>query len=376
MVSAKLSKRKSIMSANKPPTGHLFTPLALGDLNLPNRIVMAPLTRNRAGEGNVPTALNVRYYRQRASAGLIITEASQISPQGIGYPATPGIHSDEQVAGWRQVTDAVHAEGGRIFMQLWHVGRISHSSMQPGNARPVAPSAIRPQGEAVTYEGMQPFETPRALTLEEIPGVIADYVVAAQRARDAGFDGIEIHSANGYLLDEFLRDGTNTRTDAYGGSAENRMRLLDEVVSAVSAVWPANRIGVRLSPENQFNDIRDSQPQAMFNAVADMLRSHQLAYLHVVEGNMLGGERLVDYTELKRHFDGLYMANNGYTQTVAEQALQQGDADMVAFGRLFIANPDLPERFAQGAELNEPDPETFYGGDAAGYTDYPTLEQA
>jgi len=364
------------MSANQPPTGHLFTPLALGDLNLPNRIVMAPLTRNRAGEGNVPTALNVRYYKQRASAGLIITEASQISPQGIGYPATPGIHSDEQVAGWRQVTDAVHVEGGRIFMQLWHVGRISHSSMQPGNARPVAPSAIRPQGEAVTYEGMQPFETPRALTLEEIPGIIADYVVAAQRARDAGFDGIEIHSANGYLLDEFLRDGTNTRADAYGGSAENRMRLLDEVVSAVSAVWPANRIGVRLSPENQFNDIRDSQPQATFNAVADMLRGHQLAYLHVVEGDMLGGERLVDYTELKRHFDGLYMANNGYTQTVAEQALQQGDADMVAFGRLFIANPDLPKRFAQGAELNEPDPETFYGGDAAGYTDYPTLEQA
>lgn len=364
------------MSASESTTNDLFTPLPMSDLTLPNRIVMAPLTRNRAGEGNVPTALNVVYYKQRASAGLIITEASQISPQGIGYPATPGIYSDEQVAGWRQVTDAVHAEGGRIFMQLWHVGRISHSSMQPGNARPVAPSAIRPEGEAVTYEGMQPFETPRALTLEEIPGVIADYVVAAQRAKDAGFDGIEIHSANGYLLDEFLRDGSNTRTDAYGGSAENRMRLLDEVISAVSAVWPTNRIGVRLSPENQFNDIRDSQPQTMFNAVVDMLRGHQLAYLHVLEGDMLGAERTVDYTELKRRFDGLYMANNGYTQNRAEQALKQGETDMVAFGRLFIANPDLPERFAQGAKLNEPDPETFYGGDAAGYTDYPTLEQA
>jgi N-ethylmaleimide reductase len=339
------------MSANEPPNVDLFTPLALGDLMLPNRIVMAPLTRNRAGEGNVPRALNVQYYAQRV----------------------PGIHSDEQVAGWRQVTDAVHAGGGRIFIQLWHVGRISHPSLQPDNAQPVAPSAIRPQGDAVTYEGMQAFETPRALTLDEIPAVISDYALAAQRARDAGFDGVEIHAANGYLLDEFLRDGTNTRTDAYGGSVENRMRLLNEVITAVSTVWPTNRIGVRLSPENQFNDIRDSQPQVTFNAVVDMLRGHQLAYLHVLEGDMLGNERLVDYSELKRRFGGLYMANNGYTQASAEQALQLGDADMVAFGRLFIANPDLPERFAQGATLNEPDPETFYGGDAAGYTDYPAL---
>jgi N-ethylmaleimide reductase len=205
--------------------------------------------------------------------------------------------------------------------------------------------------------------------------LIADYAAAAQRARDAGFDGIEIHAANGYLLDEFLRDGSNTRTDAYGGSMENRMRLLDEVITAVSEVWPANRIGVRLSPENQFNDIRDSQPQVTFNAVADMLRRHQLAYLHVVEGDMLGGDRLVDYIELKRHFGGIYIANHGYTPATAEQLLQQGNADLVAFGKLFIANPDLPERIAQGAELNEPDPETFYGGGAAGYTDYPTLQQ-
>ncbi len=351
----------------------LFTPLTLGGLTLPNRIVMAPMTRNRAGEGNVPTALNAEYYSQRAAAGLIITEASQISPEAVGYPATPGIHSDEQVAGWRQVTDAVHAEGGRIFIQLWHVGRISHSSMLPDKIQPVAPSAIRPEGDAVTYEGMQPFESPRALTTEEIPGLCADYAAAAQRAGDAGFDGVEIHAANGYLLDEFLRDGTNTRTDTYGGSIENRMRLLDEVITAVSTVWPSNRIGVRLSPENQFNDIRDSQPQAMFNAVVEMLRGHQLAYLHVLEGDMLGGDRRVDYHELKRRFGGLYMANNGYTQARAEQALQQGDADLVAFGQLFLANPDLPERFAQGARLNEPDPETFYGGDEKGYTDYPFL---
>ncbi len=353
--------------------GVITTPLTLGGLILPNRIIMAPLTRNRAGEGNVPTSLNVTYYTQRASAGLIITEASQISPQGLGYPATPGIHSDAQVAGWRQVTDAVHAEGGHIFIQLWHVGRISHASMLPDNAQPVAPSAIRPEGEAVTYEGMQRFETPRALAIEEIPGLVADYAAAAQRARDAGFDGVEIHAANGYLLDEFLRDGSNIRTDAYGGSVENRMRLLDEVMTAVSAVWPANRMGVRLSPENRFNDIHDSQPQATFNAVVDMLCGHRLAYLHVLEGDMLGGERVVDYAELKRRFGGLYMANNGYTRDRAEQALQQGDADMLAFGKLFLANPDLPERFARGAPLNEPDPETFYGGDEKGYTDYPFL---
>ena len=363
------------MSINESSTPDLFTPLILGGINLPNRIVMAPLTRSRAGEGNVPTALNVKYYKQRASGGLIITEASQISSEGIGYPSTPGIHSDEQVLGWRKVTEAVHAENGHIFIQLWHVGRISHPSMQSDNALPVAPSAIRPEGEAVTYDGMQPFETPRALDIEEIPDLIADFVAAAQRAKDAGFDGVEIHAANGYLLDQFLRDGSNARTDAYGGSIENRMRLLDEVITAVSDVWPAKRIGVRLSPENSFNDIRDSQPQATFNTVVDMLRDHQLAYLHVLEGDMLSGDRIVDYSELKHRFGGHYMANNGYTQAMAEQKLEQGDVDMVAFGTLFIANPDLPERFAQRATLNEPDPETFYGGDAEGYTDYPTLRE-
>jgi len=363
------------MSTAEAIKSQLFSPLKMGDLRLKNRLVLAPLTRNRAGAGNVPTDLNVQYYIQRASAGLQITEASQISAYAIGYPNTPGIHSDEQIAGWKKITDAVHAEGGLIFIQLWHVGRISHPSLLPDNAQPVAPSAIRPEGEAVTYTGMQPFVTPRALELDEIPDIINDYVNASKNAQAAGFDGVEIHSANGYLLDEFLRDGSNIRQDAYGGSVENRMRLLDEVVTAVKGVWPANRIGVRLSPENQFNDIRDSQPQATFNAVVDMLNKHELAYLHVLEGDMLNDERQVDYAELRKHFSGPYMANNSYNKALAEQAIIDGNADLVAFGRLFIANPDLPERFAQNAPLNEPDQSTFYGGDAHGYTDYPKLNQ-
>jgi len=274
------------------------------------------------------------------------------------------------VKAWQKLTQAVHEKGGLIFIQLWHVGRISHSSMLPENSLPVAPSAIRPKGEAVTYTGMQAFETPRALELDEIPNVIHDYVEAAKNAKIAGFDGVEIHSANGYLLDQFLRDSSNHRNDAYGGRVENRMRLLDEVVTAVKDVWPSNCIGVRLSPENQFNDIRDSQPQTTFNAVVEMLNKHSLAYLHVLEGDMLTAERHVDYVELRKHFSGLYMANNGYTKARAEQALEAGNADMVAFGQLFIANPDLPERFAQDAPLNTPDQATFYGGNEKGYTDY------
>lgn len=351
----------------------LFTSLQLGDLQLPNRIVLAPLTRNRAGPGNVPQALNATYYVQRASAGLIITEASQISPQGVGYPATPGIHSEAQVAGWKSLNQAVHAAGGRIFLQLWHVGRISHPSLQPDNALPVAPSAVRPQGDAMTYQGPQPFQTPRALERGELTGIVADYGRAASNARAADFDGVEIHAANGYLLDQFLRDGTNQRGDAYGGSVANRMRLLDEVVSAVTAVWGGARVGVRLSPENSFNDIRDSQPQQTFNAVADMLQAHRLCYLHVVEGDLMTGARELDYLELKRRFGGVYMANAGYDFQRATQAVGTGAADLVAFGRLFLANPDLPARFAQGAPLNEPDPDTFYGGDERGYTDYPSL---
>ncbi len=361
------------MSVNEAPSTTLFSPITLGDLALPNRIVMAPMTRNRAGEGNVPTEMNARYYAQRASAGLIISEASQVSPRGSGYPGTPGIHSEEQVAGWRLVSDAVHANGGRIFLQLWHVGRISHPSMQPDNALPVAPSAIRPAGEAMTYDGMQAFVTPRALETEEIPALVEEYARAASNAKTAGFDGVEIHAANGYLLDQFLRDGSNTRDDAYGGDIENRLRLLDEVVNAVIAAWQANRVGVRLSPENQFNDIRDSRPQETFNAVVDRLSRHGLAYLHVLEGDMLGSESVVDYTELKRRFGGPYIANNGYTRERAEQALRQQQADLIAFGRAFIANPDLPARLARNAALNEPDPATFYGGGEAGYTDYSTL---
>ena len=362
------------MSTFNTSESALLSPLQMGDLNLSNRLVMAPLTRNRAGEGNVITDLNILYYTQRASAGLLITEASQISATAVGYPSTPGIHTDDQVASWKKLTDAVHAKGGKVFIQLWHVGRISHPSMLPDNMQPVAPSAIKPQGEAITYDGMQAFVTPRALQVEEIKAITADFVDAAKCAKQAGFDGVEIHAANGYLLDEFIRDGSNKRTDNYGGSVENRMRFLQEVLIAVKDIWPANRIGVRLSPENRFNDIEDSTPQSTFNAVADMLSQHGLAYLHVLEGDMLQGERKVDYSELKSRFKGLYMANMGYTQKTAEAAVQEGNADMVAFGQLYIANPDLVERFARGASLTEPDQATFYGGDEKGYTDYPYMD--
>ena len=361
------------MPANTSDAPDLCKPLRLGELELPNRIVLAPLTRNRAGPGNVPRPLNTTYYVQRASAGLMISEASQISAQGVGYPATPGIHSEAQVAGWQALNEAVHAAGGRLFLQLWHVGRISHPSLQPDNALPVAPSAIRPQGDAMTCQGPQPFQTPRALERDELGAIVGDYARAARNARDAGFDGVEIHAANGYLLDQFLRDGTNERGDDYGGSIDNRMRLLAEVVSAVTAVWDSTRVGVRLSPENSFNDIRDSHPQQTFNAVADMLRGHALGYLHVVEGDLMSGARELDYRELKRRFGGIYMANAGYDFARASAALSAGAADLVAFGRLFLANPDLPARFAQGAPLNTPDPDTFYGGDERGYTDYPSL---
>jgi len=355
----------------------LFAPAPLGPYTLANRIVMAPLTRNRAGAGNVPQPMNAEYYAQRASAGLIITEATQISPQGVGYPATPGIHNRQQVDGWRRVTDAVHAAGGRIFLQLWHVGRISHPSLQPGGALPVAPSAIKPAGQAITYDGPQPFVTPRALEIEEIPGIVADYRRAAGYAQEAGFDGVEIHAANGYLLDQFLRDGTNHRSDRYGGSVDNRMRLLGEVAEAVVGVWGSDRVGVRISPLNPFNDIADSQPEATFTRVAQRLGDLGLAYLHVVEGAIHGGDTelpRVDMGRLRRAFGGTYIANGGYDGERAKAALLAGAADLIAFGVPFIANPDLPLRLALGAGLNEPDPKTFYGGGARGYTDYRTLE--
>lgn len=353
----------------------VFLPVDLGPYSLKNRFVMAPLTRNRAGAGNVPQPLNAEYYAQRAGAGLIISEASQISEMAQGYPATPGIHSPEQIEGWRSVTGAVHRENGLIFLQLWHVGRISHSSMLPGRAKPVAPSALRPNGETFTLEGLVPFETPRALETEEIPGIVEDYAKAARNAMAAGFDGVEIHAANGYLIDQFLRDGTNKRTDRYGGSLENRMRLLREVTEAVIREIGPQKVGVRLSPENTFNDISDSDPQCTFNVVAGMLGGYGLLYLHVVEGDFVTGERNLDYRELKDRFKGPYMANGGYDLGRSVKSVDQGDADLISMGKPFLANPDLVERLRKGAPLNEPDQATFYGGGAEGYTDYPFYKE-
>jgi N-ethylmaleimide reductase len=352
----------------------LFTPIKLGRNELRNRIVMAPLTRNRAGEGNVPQPLNVKYYEQRASAGLIITEATPISEMAHGYPATPGIHSEAQIAGWKQVVDAVHAKGGKLFLQLWQVGRISHPSLLPDNALPVAPSAIKPAGQAFTYTGLQDFVTPRALATEEIPGIVDDFRLAAENAMAAGFDGVEVHGANGYLLDQFLRDSTNLRTDQYGGSIANRARLLLEVVSAVSKVWGPDRVGVRISPINPFNDIRDSQPQALFNHVAEALSPYGLAYLHVVEVGMADETAPeFDFDQLRSAYRGNYMANGGYDKARGNAAIASRHADCVAFGVPFIANPDLVERFRIDAPLNPPDQNTFYGGTEKGYTDYPAL---
>ena len=355
---------------------NLFSPYKLGDLELPNRMVMAPLTRNRAGDGNVPGQLNATYYTQRVSAGLIIAEATQVSPEGLGYPATPGIHSPAQVAGWKLVTDAVHQHGGRIFLQLWHVGRISHPDLQPDGALPVAPSAIAPKGEAATYEGMKPFVTPRALETSEIPGIVEQYRQGAKNALEAGFDGVEVHGANGYLLDQFLRDGTNKRTDEYGGSIENRARLLLEVTQAVTEVWGAGRVGVRLSPSGTFNDMHDSDPLATFGYAAEALNRFGLAYLHlieVVEADLRHGGMEVPTSYLRDRFTGTLIVNGGYDLDKSNAVLSSHKADLVAFGTLFIANPDLPQRFALNAPLNPADPSTFYGGGEKGYIDYPFL---
>jgi N-ethylmaleimide reductase len=356
---------------------NLFSPYKLGDLELPNRMVMAPLTRNRAGDGNVPGQLNATYYTQRVSAGLIIAEATQVSPEGLGYPATPGIHSAAQVAGWKLVTDAVHQHGGRIFLQLWHVGRISHPDLQPDGALPVAPSAIAPTvGQAATYEGMKPFVTPRALETSEIPGIVEQYRQGAKNALEAGFDGVEVHGANGYLLDQFLRDGTNKRTDEYGGSIENRARLLLEVTQAVTEVWGAGRVGVRLSPSGTFNDMHDSDPLATFGYAAEALNRFGLAYLHlieVVEADLRHGGTEVPTSYLRDRFTGTLIVNGGYDLDKSNAVLSSHKADLVAFGTLFIANPDLPQRFALNAPLNPADPSTFYGGGEKGYIDYPFL---
>jgi len=356
----------------------LLSPFQLGPTKLSNRMVMAPMTRSRAGEGSVASELAIEYYRQRASAGLIVTEGTQVSPRGVGYLGTPGIYTEAQGAGWRKITDAVHERGGKIFAQLWHVGRVSHPSFQPNGELPVAPSAVTPAGHARTLSGPQPHVEPRALAIDEIPETVAEFAAGARRALDAGFDGVEIHAANGYLIDQFLRNGTNVRTDEYGGSAENRVRFLREVVTAAAEVWSADRVGVRLSPLSPFNDMSDSDPFATFGAAASALDGFGLAYLHlVVPGSADPESESGQITaHLRERFRGPLMVNGGYTFDAAEAVVAAGRADLVSFGSSFLANPDLPDRFAQGSPLNAPNPATFYGGGAEGYTDYPALAAA
>lgn len=367
----------------------IFQPVRLGRYELPHRIVMAPLTRSRSRQpGNVPTALNACYYAQRASAALIISEATQVSMQGQGYAWTPGIHGREQVEGWRLVTDAVHAAGGRIFLQLWHVGRISHPALQPDEMLPVAPSAVKPAGEAFIEddrgEGVfVPFVTPRALQIEEMPYLVRQYARGAKNALAAGFDGVEIHAANGYLLDQFIESSTNRRTDRYGGPIENRARLLLEVVEVVSEVWSPDRVGVRLSPLGAANDISDDDPETTFGTIADKLSAYRLAYLHVVNPALTAIEqgaepdaRALQMIDLMREkYRGTLIMAGGFDLDTAEDRLRRGKADLIAFGRKFLANPDLPERFRLHAPLHADDRSTYYGGDAKGYTDYPTLAQ-
>jgi N-ethylmaleimide reductase len=365
----------------------LSTPFTLGPFQLAHRVVMPPLTRMRAGRTDgVPSPLAPIYYGQRATeGGLIIAEATQISQQGQGYPQTPGIYTPGQVAAWRTVTQAVKSRGGIIFLQLWHVGRISHSAFQKNGALPVAPSAIRPVGNAFTPDFKRvPYETPRGLDLHEIQQIVADYRKAAENAQQAGFDGVEIHAANGYLLQQFLEDKTNHRTDRYGGSIENRARLLFEVLDAVFEVWPVDRVGVRVSPFSNVGDVADSDPMGLYTFVVKSLAARHIGYLHLIEARVRAG--LVDQTDdtapqsvatlLRPLFPGPFIVSGGFTAETAEQALAAGAADLVAFGRPFIANPDLPRRLALGAQLNPPDRSTFYGGTECGYTDYPSLEEA
>lgn len=355
----------------------LFDPYKLGAVTLTNRAVMAPLTRNRALAGFVPNPLAVEYYGQRASAGLLITEASQVSQQGQGYQDTPGIYTKEQVAGWRKVTDRVHERGGHIYIQLWHVGRISHTSLQANGGAPVAPSAIRANTKTFVGGAFADVSEPRALELGEIPGIIDSFKRASANAIEAGFDGVEIHGANGYLLDQFAKDGTNKRTDAYGGSIENRARLMIEVSKAVAAEAGADRTGIRISPVTPANDVSDSNPQPLFDHIVDQLNALKLIYIHVIEG-ATGGPRDIapfDYASLRKRFSGTYIANNGYDFKLATEILNQNKADLIAFGKPFISNPDLVERLKLGAPLNPFDKTTFYGGGAKGYTDYPALGQ-
>ena len=355
----------------------LFKSIDMGAITLPNRVLMSPLTRNRAESDGVPGDLATTYYRQRSGAGVIITEATQISPMGKGYLDTPGIHTEQQAHAWKKITDAVHAEGGKIIIQLWHVGRISHVSLLPEGRSPVSSTDKAADGQTFTANGFEDCSKPEALTVEGIKQTVEDYREAARLAKMAGFDGIEVHAANGYLIDQFLQDGVNDRTDDYGGSIENRMRFLREVLDAVADHWAPNRTGVRLSPLGQANDMSDSNPETHFAEVYKMLNGYNLAYLHVVEsfpGSEDDGRGLL--RRLRKHYDGFYMANGGYDAKMARDAIKSGHADAVTFGRPFIANPDLPHRMKLDAEMNEPNPDTFYGGGAEGYIDYPTLEEA
>ncbi|HAA28439.1 MAG TPA: alkene reductase [Cyanobacteria bacterium UBA8553] len=357
---------------------NLFSPIKLGSYELPNRMVMAPMTRLRAGEKGIPQPLNATYYAQRVSAGLIVTECTMVSTQSLGYMNCPGIYSSEQVAGWQLVTDAVHELGGRIFLQLWHCGRVSHPSLQEGGVLPVAPSAIAPPGELHTPDGKHSMVTPRALETHEIPGIVEQFRKGAENALAAGFDGIELHGAFGYLIDQFLQDGSNQRTDEYGGSVENRARFLLEVTEAVASVWGGNRVGIKLSPSNTFYGMSDSNPEANFGYVIDALNRFGLAYLHLMEPNetdLTTRDVLNPVTPIFRPiFKGTLITNGGYDQEKANAILEQGGADLVSFGKLFLANPDLPKRFELDAPLNTPNPKTFYGGGEVGYTDYPTLD--
>ena len=356
-----------------PSTPDLFTPITVGALQLPNRIVMAPLTRNRAGPGNVPGALNATYYAQRASAGLLISEGSQISPEGLGYRDTPGIYSDDQIAGWRLVTDAVHARGGRIFLQLWHVGRVSHPLLQPDGALPVAPSAIAPVGMSLTSQGKLPFVVPRALELADVARIVEQFAAGARNARAAGFDGVEKSMARtGISSTQFMRDGSNHRTDHYGGSLENRVRFTRDVVDAVIDAWEPGRVGLRLSPTNPNNSMSDSDPVATFGGMARALAGTGLAYLHIVEHATASHPTPRTLSAIRAAFPGPIMVNGSFDRASATAAVRSGAADLVAFGALYIANPDLVERFRAGAPLAVGNRATYYGGDAHGYTDYPT----
>ncbi|HEY4403891.1 MAG TPA: alkene reductase [Xanthobacteraceae bacterium] len=358
---------------------HLLSPYRLGGIELGNRLVMSPMTRSRALDGNVSNPLAATYYAQRATAGLIVTEATQVSPQGVGYIRTPGIHSPAQVTGWRQVTEAVHRAGGRIFAQLWHVGRVSHPDFH-GGALPVAPSAIAADGEVFTPSGLTRMVTPRALEPHELPGIVAQFRKGAENAKAAGFDGVELHGANGYLLDQFLRDGANRRADAYGGDIRNRARFPLEVTDAVVAVWGADRVGYKVSPNSGFNSMSDSDPITTFSYFADELSRRGLLYLHATEG-VTGpmappAGTILAAPVLRKRFKGALILNGGYDADSADAAIARGDADLIAFGVPFLANPDLPVRYAKHLPLNAPDQATFYAGEAKGYIDYPVLAAA